>query len=88
MYTLRRISKNGLETNQYLGESYTVIDRDLDDEFKRSYQAVFNRPVPDDTDVYAFVGNENGDVIFPLYENQRNYIVSPNGATFSNLTYN
>jgi hypothetical protein len=35
---------------------------------------------------YAFVANEDGSEIYPLFRNQRNYIVGENGKTFSNLT--
>ena len=35
---------------------------------------------------YAFVSTEDGSEIYPLFRNQRNYIVGENGKTFSNLT--
>lgn len=91
MYTLRRISGEGVEMNFLLGQSYTVVSRDsahyrFKEDFKRFFNSEWKDDEPDDN-VYAFVGNEGGTTIYPLYEGQRAYIMIESGATFSNLTY-
>lgn len=96
MYTLRRISSNGIEMNSALGKSYTVVNRFVSyEEFRQDFAVVFGKPHVADMDenadsdtksVYAFVGTENGDKIYPLYSKQQAYIMTESGATFSNLT--
>lgn len=98
MYTLRRISGQGVEMNFELGKTYTVVHRFLSyEDFKRDFEHIFSKPHVADDDptadedtkkVYAFVGNEGGSTIYPLYSNQHAYIMTENGATFSNLTFN
>lgn len=92
MYTLRRISSEGVEMNYYLGKSYTVVDSEKAPErFKEDHIACFrelgatDEMAPENL-TYAFVGNEDGSFVQPLYKNQRNYIVSESGKTISNLT--
>lgn len=89
MYTLRRISSEGVEMNHYLGNDYTVVDwmRSLE-AFKKDLDLYFAE-YPDRDEfkktVYAFVSNENGGVQ-PLFKNQKNYIMGENGNTISNLS--
>ena len=40
---------------------------------------------PNYDEAYAFIYWKDG--VLPLYRGQQNYIVSENGATYSNLTY-
>ena len=43
-----------------------------------------NYPFYDDTD--AFISGKDGEILY-LYKDHKNYIVSENGTTYSNLTY-
>lgn len=98
MYTLRRIASTGVEMNHYLGKAYTVVDKEKSPEqFERDYQllmeSTWEMPLNHDQprvrepeNVYALVGNEDGSKIFCLYNNQKAYILAPNGSTVSNLT--
>lgn len=96
MYTLRRISGQGVEMNFALGNSYTVVNRFLSYEsFAEDFKEFYGKPhvadldplADDDTKgVYAFVGSENGINVYPLYTGQQAYIMTESGATFSNLT--
>jgi hypothetical protein len=97
MFTLRRISGDGVQINHSLGNSYTVIDRFLNyEEFKKTFKIIFDKNHVADLDdqsdydtknVHAFVSNENGSYIQPLYTNQKAYIMTGNGQTFDNLSF-
>lgn len=96
MYTLRRISSNGVEMNFALGKSYTVVHRlTAYEEFRQDFTVFYKKPHVADLDpnadedtkaVYAFVSTENGDNVYPLYSKQHAYIMTESGSTFSNLT--
>lgn len=95
MFTLRRISGEGIEMNQIIGDNYTYIDREINyDEFCKNFQYTFGRNHVADLDetsdddtkkCYAFVCTSN--LIQPLYKNQSNYIMTENGKTFANVSY-
>ena len=94
MFTLRRISSSGVEMNQFLGNGYTLVDRESNyPEFCETFEKTFGYPHTADLDdtstfdsknVYAFVV---ADSIQPLYKKQKNFIMSDSGRTFDNLTY-
>jgi hypothetical protein len=96
MYTLRRISGQGVEMNFALGQSYTVVHRfTAYESFKRDFEKMFERPHVADLDptadentksVYALVGTHGGEKVYPLYFGQQAYIMTESGSTFSNLT--
>lgn len=92
MYTLRSISKEGLETNKSIGSSYTVIQAVSNpNEFSRAFENYFDREwnIQEDKDsreCYSFIAFEDG-TLQPLYKGQRNYIMTPQGTTFSNLSF-
>lgn len=92
MYTLRRISGNGIEMNHCLGGSYTVVrKRGNKPDFLKTFKTIFDKEYDksneDDVIVYAFVSDENGEVIYPLYKSQRSYIMCSDGKTLDNLTW-
>jgi hypothetical protein len=97
MYTLRSITKTGLQRNESLGLNYTLIHRFYNyEEFQRNFKFLFDKDhVADDDlksdgdtkDTYAFVVSENGGQIFPLYKSNDYYIMTDNGKTFDNLSY-
>lgn len=96
MFTLRRISSEGVEMNYQLGQSYTYIDRWASPkEFERTWKHIHgeNSEVPDydpkseddDKRIFGFVGH--GPFTQPLWANQKAYIMTDGGKTFANLAY-
>lgn len=96
MFILRRISGQGVQMNFCLGNSYTIVTRDHNyEDFCRSFKHIFDRNHVADLDdtadsdtknCYAFVSSEGGGNLYPLWSNQKNYIMTENGKTFCNLT--
>jgi hypothetical protein len=94
MFILRRISSQGIEMNQEVGDEYTYINKYLNyDEFCKCFEKYFKKPhvadlnqiVDFDTEhVYAFVCHI--DFVQPLYDNQFNYMMTGEGNTFCNLS--
>lgn len=84
MYSLRKISKEHVENNFYLGEFYTVIniERSLE-EFKKEFLNYYGQN--DNDCVYGFI--RSGSQVYPLSKGYQNYIVSENGNTYQNLTF-
>jgi hypothetical protein len=94
MYTLRRITKEDLESNTSLGNEYSLINRETNyEKFRETFFKVFNEECTADSDntfakeCYGFVVSQVGEKIHPLYKKQWNYIMTESGKTFSNLTY-
>ena len=95
MYTLRTITETS-EVNNWLGMHYEIIRREEHyDRFCEIFESRFGKTHKADDDslsdeetvrCYAFVITENEEQL-PIFKNQRNYIVTQNGKTFSNLTY-
>jgi len=96
MYTLRTV-KDNIQTNECLGKDYQVIERDSNySEFQKAYFNYHNKQHVADLDTesdnfsqqtYSFIIHNRGSEIIPLYKGRKNYIVSENGKTFSNLTF-
>lgn len=96
MYTLRTILDN-IQTNNCLGKNYQVIERYTNyEEFQKTYLQFHKKTHVADMDsesnnyskqTYAFVISNNGSEIHPLYIGNKNYIMTENGKTFSNLTF-
>jgi len=95
MFALRKIIENS-QTNYALGIQYQVIDREKEyDNFKEVFKKSFGYNHVADLDptadnytknCYAFIMTNDFEPI-PLYFNQKNYIMTETGKTFSNLTY-
>jgi hypothetical protein len=95
MYTLRRISCDGVQMNQAIGETYTYIHREWTfDEFCKMFESYFERKHVADLDetsdidtknCYAFV--VNGSFVQPLYKNQKSFVMTESGKTFDNVSY-
>lgn len=84
MFTLRRISKAGLEINTCLGEEYVLV-------IKETHPVEFTDRVKMWKDheidgVYGIVAFENGNKLMPLYETSTYYIMSSDGKTFDNIS--
>lgn len=84
MFILRSITKRGNESNITLGSKYSLItEADNNEDFKAIQSLTAGQST--NSEVYAYLEDENGSKI-PLYKGQRNYIMTENGRTFSNLT--
>ena len=80
MFTLRKISSEGVEMNFVLGTSYTVIHKEHNkEEFLKHYKLT----KCDDERIFCFI---IGDTEHPLYENQHNYVMMQ-GATVCSYSY-
>ena len=86
MYTLRKIFKDGSESNKIIGDSYLLISDDNVD-FDKSMEVYFKGDAPKEHEIYLFLSHEDGKRLLPLYKTQQNFIVSDSGKTFSNLTH-
>lgn len=93
MYTLRRITQEGVEHNSFLGKTYTVVDsRKSLETFKETGERFWEHypkgePISDeDQETHAFVTSNEGEMI-PLYKNQQNFIMTSEGKTFANLSF-
>lgn len=93
MYTLRRITQEGVEHNSFLGKTYTVVDsRKSLETFKETGERFWERypkhgiVSDEDQETHAFVTTDEGEII-PLYKNQQNFIMTSDGRTFSNLSF-
>lgn len=96
MFILRRISSKGVQMNQIVGRGYTYIDKFRNpDEFKRAMSTVFKNDNPEESKLkindaghgcYAFVCE--GHLSLPLYEKQKNLIMTSDGSIFEDLSIN
>ena len=78
MYSLRIVSAQNIESNEFIGAKYSFVHKDFSPiEFDKLWDG--------NGDVYAYLcyGGQN----VPLFTYERNYIISPNGALYCNLTY-
>lgn len=86
MYTLRRITLDGVEMNQELGRSYTYVDRDYaPEQFQLTYDHVLNYPHENSDEIFGFISNEDGSIIQPLWKGQQNFVMTDRGATLAKL---
>jgi len=95
MYTLRTFTEES-EVNNWLGDHYEVVRREESyPRFSELYLERFGRPHLADSDeqaseetkrCYAIVITQTDEQL-PLFKNQPNYVMTPGGKTFSNLTY-
>jgi len=84
MYTLRRITSDGLQSNQALGESYNFVSKELNEiEFKKCLDQM---KWVDDPEIYGFVSYGEGSKLLALYKKSAYFIMTSGGETFDNLT--
>jgi len=88
MYTLRKIIEGQEEMNFNLGNNYSLIDKHQSKQRFDITKKMFFENEPEKSlleDCYAFVVSEKGK-IEALWGSQKNYIMTENGKTFSNLS--
>ena len=94
MFILRRISSKGVQMNQIVGSGYTYIDKFRNpEEFEIAISAVFedNNQANSKLKIndagqrcYGFVCN--GHLSQPLFENQKNLMMTSDGVIFEDLS--
>lgn len=89
MYTLRRISSDGVEINQLIGINYGLIRKTTSPEkFSECLEKQKEYVGGDGERIFAFISFDvdlSHGSPQPLYSNQQNYLMNPNGGTFSYL---
>ena len=85
MFTLRRITSEGLESNQIIGDSYNLINQERN---QKQYQETLEMhfQIKEDKDIYGFIVCKNGTKIMPLYRKNTYFVMISNGETFANVT--
>lgn len=85
MFVLTQVSpKKGVQSNTALGNRYSLVRQDADStEFERIVNECFSGKPKNGE--YAFVVTEGGKKIIPLFEDERNYIMTASGATFEEV---
>jgi hypothetical protein len=86
MFILRRITNEGVHKNTMLSKGYSLIIREYTPkDFEQMAKA--HEDKNELKIIYGFVSVDDGRVI-PLYVGQKNYIMTSNGNTFSNVSIN
>lgn len=89
MYSLRKVSKDNVDFDTYLGKSFATIRKDHSPvEFEEALESYYG-PKKNNEElierIYAFI--DCNSILYPLSKNYQNYIVSENGNTYKNLTF-
>lgn len=84
MFALRKITKDGVEMNFDLGDSYTLIDKERSPKDFAMFCEHSGYDVEKDS-VYAVISCKGGSSILPLYSTQKNYIVTETGSTYQRI---
>lgn len=80
MFTLRKVSGDGIQMNFFLGKSYTLITQENNpNEFEEARKKLGY----DSDEVYGFVSDHDGH-IYGLFPKQQNYIMI-NGQTVDSI---
>lgn len=83
MYTLRTVTKTGVELNYCLGKKYSVIkEADSPEEFKELQSLTDGSNLNKIT--YGYVKDEYG-ITMPLHNVSKHYIVTESGSTLERL---
>lgn len=89
MYSLRKVSRDNVESNVFLGKNYSVLKKDHSPvEFENALEAYYGPKKNDELLldlIYAFI--DCNCILYPLSKDYQNYIVSENGNTYQNLTF-
>lgn len=91
MFILRKIGGLNRPTsppkNYILGKNYTYYNAEM---HPKEFNDFYNKMesdylVREGSELYCFVFGESGEY-FPLFSNERNFIMTDKGTTFENLT--
>ena len=85
MFILRRVIKDKLEINTYLGIEYVLV---LKDKNKGEFESRVKLWKEEDLKgVYGLVCFADSESIMPLLEDSSFYIMTEEGKTFSNISF-
>ncbi len=82
MFVLRKISESGVQMNIAMGNGYTLISKSAN---KNEFKKTANRYNWENC-IYAFISCNNGETILPLSSNQKSFVMTGKGNTFSNVS--
>jgi hypothetical protein len=95
MFTLRKITADGVEHNYVIGDDYNSVTRESNyDDFCKIFKDVFGRnhvadideTADDDTKkCHAFIWNYKRT--YPLYKGDFNFVMTDRGKTYANYSY-
>lgn len=94
MFVLRIIGQDGLCQNRFIGDEYYLTGRFTAYEyFKEKFKDIFGKNHVADNDPDADTDTKNcmgflqyDNTTFPLWKDERYYIMNDSGKTFQNLT--
>lgn len=85
MFTLRRITSQNNQSNNFLGDSYSLIHQETnEDDYKKTLKSYLG--LDHDDDIYGFILYESGSAIIPLYKKSK-YFIMVNGATVDKISF-
>lgn len=95
MFTLRKITVDGVEHNYVIGDDYNCITRESNyEDFCKMFKDVYGRPHVADSDetadddtrkCHAFIWNYK--CVHPLYKGDSNFVMTEGGKTYANYSY-
>lgn len=84
MFILRRITSEGNESNQIVGDSYNEIHSIYNEkEFKETEELLL---FPEKEEIYSYISYKAGSEVMPLYRKSNYYMMTENGVTFKNIS--
>lgn len=83
MFILRRLTNDGQESNEVMGDYYNIV---REDHSPKSFDEIKAREKYAG-DIYAFIICREGTRTVPLYKNSTYYMMLSNGQTFANMTF-
>lgn len=83
MFTLRKISGDGVEMNFYIGKSYTLI---LEERNPKEFEDLRQHLKYEPGETFGFISGDDGQVL-ALFPKQLNYVMV-GGKTVDNIVFN
>lgn len=81
MFTLRKITGDGVEMNFFLGKSYTLI---LQERNPKEFEDTRQHLKYDEGETYGFISGDDGQIL-GLFPKQQNYVMV-GGKTVDNIS--
>ena len=82
MFTLRKVTSNGIVSNQFIGDEYSILRKSSN---KEQFEKLLNQNYNFNDKIYAFIRFGGNTMTLPLYLGNRYFIVSSNGNTFEKI---
>ncbi len=84
MFILRQITPQGVESNQILGDNYSITTEEAHKE--KFDQIIKDQQLPTQYMQFAYLHHSTSPFPYPLFEGFKYYIMTGSGETFANLT--